>query len=158
MMFHQEVVTGMFRKSNALLTAATAYVDQGIAVRPAPALVRAPAGQDAFGKWICACRDLTCPAPGEHPEPGVEWITDPHAVRVAWDAEIPPNLLISSGPALALWHLPRVVGAFGLRLFEQHRPGPWPPYMKMSDGDWVIATQPAEEDVELTLAMRRDVP
>lgn len=28
----------MFRRRNALLTAAAAYVDQGIAVRPAPAL------------------------------------------------------------------------------------------------------------------------
>lgn len=140
----------MFHRRNILLAAAAAYAGQGIAVRAAHALARAPAGHDAFGRWICSCGQ-PCTAPGQHPAPDVEWTSDPSAVQAIWNCATPPNLLISSGDAVSLWRLPRLAGAEGLRLFEQQRPGPWPPYLKLSSGDWIVATQPAEAGVTLQL-------
>jgi hypothetical protein len=138
----------MFRRHNKFLAAATAYVEQGIAVRPAPALVRASSDQDAFGRWTCSCGDLLCEAPGEHVTGG-DWITDRAMAEEVWKTETPPNLLICSGPALALWRLPRVAGAYGLRLYEQQRPGPWAPYLQLPAGDWILATLPTDHDDDL---------
>lgn len=55
------------------------------------------------------------PAPGEHPFTGMDWITDHAAAEQVWNTATPPNLLICSGPAVALWR-PRLAGAHGLRL------------------------------------------
>ncbi|MDX6241997.1 MAG: hypothetical protein QOG10_6868 [Kribbellaceae bacterium] len=138
----------MFRARNRLLAAAIACAEYGIAVRPAPALLRAPARLDAFGRWICGCGDLLCAEPGEHPA-GPAWSTDVNEVAATWGLAAAPNLLISSGNQVALWRLPRVTGAYGMRLFEQERPGPWPPLMKLPDGDWIVATAPAVDKLEL---------
>jgi hypothetical protein len=139
----------MFRTRNTLLEAAVAYAAAGIAVRPAPALVRAPARLDAFGRWICSCGDQLCQGPGEHPVAGVDWMTDVDQVEETWRSATPPNLLVSSGPRVSFWRLPRISGAYGMRLFEQLRPGPWPPQLKLPDGDWLVATTPPAGDLEL---------
>jgi hypothetical protein len=139
----------MFGQRNRLLDAALAYAGRGIAVRPAPAPVRAPARLDAFGRWICSCGDQLCPAPGEHPVGGTGWTTDVDHVSATWQVGQPPNLLVSSGEQVSFWRLPRVTGAYGMRLFEQLRPGPWPPQLKLPGGDWLVATQPAAAGFDL---------
>lgn len=137
----------MFGPRNTLLETALAYAAAEIAVRPAPALVRAPARHDAFGRWICSCGDLLCEARGEHPDPAVEWTTDVDQVAKIWLSKTPPNLLVTSGPRVSFWRVPRVSGAEGMRLFEQLRPGPWPPFLKLRSGDWVVATLPRTDVV-----------
>ncbi|MFB6726837.1 hypothetical protein ACFCV3_42100 [Kribbella sp. NPDC056345] len=103
----------MFRRKNVLLDTALACVERGILVLPATA-----AGTPL----------------------GATWVGDDAEARALWDVAAPPNLMISSGPAVAVWHLPRVAGAYGKRLYEQERPGVWPPTMKLADGRWLTCT------------------
>lgn len=77
------------------------------------------------------------------------WLTDPAAIRAEWDVPEPPDLFICSGDTLALWRVDRVVGAYGLRLFEQRRPDVWPPVMQLPDGDWIIGTSPPGPEIEV---------
>jgi hypothetical protein len=139
----------VFGTHNRLSEAACAYAAAGIAVRPAATLVRAPARHDAIGRWICSCGDLPCAAPGEHATAGVDWTTAADEVAAIWQVRIPPNLLTTSGSRVSFWRVPRVSGAEGMRLFEQLRPGPWPPQLKLPGGDWVVATLPPTGDVTL---------
>ncbi|WP_343972762.1 hypothetical protein [Kribbella koreensis] len=50
---------------------------------------------------------------------------------------------------MSFWQAPRISGAEGLRLFEQQRPGPWTPQLKLPSGDWVLATLPPTGDISL---------
>jgi hypothetical protein len=134
---------------NKLLDTALAFATAGIAVRPAAALIRAPARHDAFGRWICSCGDLLCRMPGEHANAGADWTTDVDHITAIWQAKPQPNLLATSGSRVSFWQVPRVSGAEGMRLFEQQRPGPWPPQLKLSGGDWVVATLPPEGEISL---------
>lgn len=139
----------MFRPHNRLLDAALAYAAAGIAIRPAPALVRSPAKHDAFGRWICSCANLLCETPGAHANPEADWTTSPDEVASIWLSPTPPNLLATSGSRVSFWHVPRISGAEGLRLFERQRPGPWTPQLKLPNGDWVLATFPPAGEVDL---------
>ncbi|WP_344239028.1 hypothetical protein [Kribbella hippodromi] len=109
----------MIRLRNALLDTALACVERGIPVQAAT-IAGAPDG---------------------------DWITEADAARATWDVAEPPNLAISSCPAVAIWRLPRIAGAYGKRLYEQERPGVWPPTMKLPDGDWITCT--LQPDTEL---------
>jgi hypothetical protein len=108
----------MIRNKNVLLETALACVERGIPVQAATI----------------------------SGEPTSDWITDVEAVRAGWDDE-PPNLAITSCPAVAVWRLPRIAGAYGKRLYEQQRPGVWPPTMKLPDGDWITCTLQPEGDL-----------
>ncbi|GAA3598565.1 hypothetical protein GCM10022235_82950 [Kribbella ginsengisoli] len=129
----------MFKARHRLLATAFAYAEQGIAVRQAYSVIRTASALDAFGRWRCACGDLTCQRPGTHAS-GDDWLTDIADVARVWSTPQSPNLLATSGAAVWFWKLPRVIGAYGMRLFEQQRPGPWPPLLKLPSGDWVVAT------------------
>lgn len=129
----------MFKGRNRTLAAALPYVERGIAVRPAFGVHRTATEFDAIGRWRCACGDLACQLPGAHPS-GTEWLTNLADVAHSWDSVEAPNLMATSGEAVWFWKLPRVSGAYGMRLFEQQRPGPWPPLLKLSSGDWIVAT------------------
>lgn len=152
MMVLQEVLF-MFQPRNTLLEVALAYAADGIAVRPAHALVRSPAKHDAFGRWICSCGDLLCEAPGTHVITEADWTTNASEVTSAWRSAAPPNLLATSGSRVSFWQVPRVSGAEGLRLFELQRPGPWTPQLKLPNGDWVLATLPPAADISLPMGV-----
>jgi hypothetical protein len=92
---------------------------------------------------------LLCDAPGEHFAAEASWTTDLDQVAATWQSEIPPNLLVTSGKQVSFWLVPRVSGAEGMRLFEQVRPGPWPAHLKLSSGEWLVATLPPAGDIEL---------
>jgi hypothetical protein len=109
----------MIRRKNALLDTALACVERGIPVQAAT-ISGVPVG---------------------------DWITEVEAVRVVWDVDEPPNLAITSCPAVAVWRLPRIAGAYGKRLYEQQRPGVWPPTMKLQDGDWITCTLQPDSDL-----------
>jgi len=109
----------MIRRKNALLETALACMERGI-----PVQVATIAG-----------------------DPVGDWLTDSEAVRAVWDVDEPPNLAITSCPAVAVWRLPRVAGAYGKRLYEQQRPGVWPPTMKLHDGDWITCTLQPDSDL-----------
>ena len=109
----------MIRRKNALLDTALACVDRGIPVQ-AETIAGTPDGG---------------------------WITDVDAARVVWDVAEPPNLAVTSCPAVAIWRLPRIAGAYGKRLYEQDRPGIWPPTMKLPNGDWITCTLQPETDL-----------
>ncbi|RZU13968.1 hypothetical protein EV645_4828 [Kribbella rubisoli] len=109
----------MIRRKNALLDTALACVERGIPVQAATI-----AGTPDGG-----------------------WITDVDAARAVWDVAEPPNLGVTSCPTMAIWRLPRIAGAYGKRLYEQDRPGIWPPTMKLPDGDWITCTLPPETDL-----------
>jgi hypothetical protein len=130
----------MFRRKNQLLSTALAFAGRGIPVTPSWPSVAAP---DASRSWprkrMCGCGDHECPTPGAHPS-SPRRLTDPDAVRRVWDVPNPPNLLISSGRTLGIWHVPRAVGAYGMRILEQRRPGAWPPVMRGPSGDWIFCT------------------
>jgi hypothetical protein len=138
----------MFKGHSRSLASALAYAEQGIAVRPAYGVLRAASALDAFGRWRCSCGDLTCQLPGAHAS-GSDWLTDTADVARAWSMPESPNLMATSGAAVWFWTLPRVIGAYGMRLFEQQRPGPWPPLLKLHSGDWVVATAPPVARVAL---------
>ncbi|TDO57356.1 hypothetical protein EV651_11180 [Kribbella sp. VKM Ac-2571] len=109
----------MIRRKNALLDTALACVERGIPVQAAT-IAGTPDG---------------------------EWITDVDAARVVWDVAEPPNLAVTSCPTTAIWRLPRIAGAYGRQLYEQDRPGIWPPTMRLSDGDWITCTLQPETDL-----------
>ncbi|MFI6827552.1 hypothetical protein ACIBG5_10665 [Kribbella sp. NPDC050241] len=109
----------MIRRRNALLDTALACVERGIPVQAATI-----AGTPDGG-----------------------WITDVDAARVVWDVAEPPNLAVTSCPTVAIWRLPRIAGAYGKRLYEQDRPGIWPPTMKLPSGDWITCTFQPETDL-----------
>ncbi|MFD7161059.1 hypothetical protein ACFV9C_41195 [Kribbella sp. NPDC059898] len=109
----------MIRRRNALLETAIACVERGIPVRPAT-IAGAPDG---------------------------EWITDADKASDVWDVDEPPNLAVSSSSTVAIWRLPRIAGAYGKRLYEQERPGVWPPTMKLPDGDWITCTLQPESNL-----------
>ncbi|WP_329005404.1 hypothetical protein OHA18_18715 [Kribbella sp. NBC_00709] len=79
--------------------------------------------------------------------PDGSWITDVDTARAVWDVAEPPNLAITSCPTVAIWRLPRIAGAYGKRLYEQDRPGIWPPTMKLPNGDWITCTLQPETDL-----------
>ncbi|MFI6827886.1 hypothetical protein ACIBG5_12345 [Kribbella sp. NPDC050241] len=121
----------MIRRKNALLDTALACVERCIPVRAAT-IAGAPVG---------------------------DWITDIDVARAAWDADEPPNVAITSCPAVAIWRLPRIAGAYGKRLYEQERPGVWPPTMKLPDGGWITCTlQPAGDLGPLASGVEYVVP
>jgi hypothetical protein len=143
----REVPFHMLRASNRLLSTALSCAERGIPVRPAATLI--PQGRRGLRRrWSCGCGDQQCADPGAHPI-GSDWLTDTAAIEAVWQTAEAPNLLICSCDELALWRLPRVSGAYGMRLFEQQRPGPWPPLMKLPDGDWIVATRPLAEEQTL---------
>ncbi|TDO51501.1 hypothetical protein EV643_103240 [Kribbella sp. VKM Ac-2527] len=109
----------MIRRKNALLETALACVERGIPVQAAT---------------------ISC-------DPAGDWISDVEAVHAVWDVDEPPNLAITSCPAVAVWRLPRIVGAYGKRRYEQQRPGVWPPTMKLPDGDWITCTLQPDGDL-----------
>lgn len=109
----------MIRRKNALLDTALACVERAIPVQAAT-LAGEPVGS---------------------------WLISVEAVRTVWDVDEPPNLAISSCPAIAVWRLPRVAGAYGKRLYEQQRPGVWPPTMKLPGGDWITCTLQPDDDL-----------
>ena len=88
----------------------------------------------------CAERDIPVQAATIAGTPDGNWVTDVDAARVVWDVAEPPNLAVTSCPTVAIWRLPRIAGAYGKRLYEQDRPGIWPPTMKLPDGDWITCT------------------
>lgn len=110
----------MIRRKNVLLDTALACVERGIPVQAATI-----GGDPADNAWLT----------------GVE------AVRAVWDFDEPPNLAISSCPAVAVWRLPRLAGAYGKRRYEQQRPSVWPPTMQLPDGDWITCTLQADSDL-----------
>lgn len=132
------------RNRNRLLATALACAHRGIPVRPAPAMRRLP---DRFLRpsWICTCSDPQCAAPGEHPTE-IGWTTRPKRVRTIWDIAEPPNLLITSSDAVAIWRLPQFAGGYGRLLYEKQNPSVWPPTMKRPDGDWITCTLPTDPD------------
>ena len=77
----------MIRRKNALLETALACVQRGIPVQTATI-----SGDPTDG----------------------DWITDVEAVRAVWDVDEPPNLAITSCPAVAVWRLPRIAGSSSL--------------------------------------------
>jgi hypothetical protein len=109
----------MIRRKNALLETALACVERGIPVRPAT-IAGAPDG---------------------------DWILAADEARDVWGVDEAPNLAVCSSPAVAIWRLPRIAGAYGKRLYEQERPGVWPPTMKLPDGDWITCTLQPEGDI-----------
>lgn len=110
----------MIRRKNALLQTALACVERGIQVHAATL-----SGDPAGGDWITAI------------EPAI----------AVWGIDEPPNLAITSCPAVAVWRLPRIAGAYGKRLYEMQRPGVWPPTMKLPDGDWITCTLQPDNDL-----------
>lgn len=92
----------MIRRKNRLLETALACVERGIPVKPAT-----PDGNAEMA----------------------DWLTDANSVGAVWRVAEPPNLAITSSAAVAIWRLPKVAGAYGKRLYEQERPGVWPPTM-----------------------------
>jgi len=110
----------MIRRKNHLLETALACVERGIPVRPA--------------------------SPDGDPQ-GTGWLTDADAVAAVWQVAEPPNLAITSSATVAVWKLPKVAGAYGKRLYEQQRPGVWPPTMQLPDGDWITCTLPPDSDL-----------
>jgi hypothetical protein len=110
----------MIRRKNALLETALACLERGIPVQ-AGTLSGDPAN--------------------------AAWITDPEAANAVWGIDQPPNLAITSCPAVAVWRLPRVAGAYGKRRYEQQRPGVWPPMMQLPDGDWITCTLQPDSDL-----------
>ncbi|GAA2790538.1 hypothetical protein [Kribbella solani] len=109
----------MIRRKNAMLDTALACVERGILVRSA-----------TFSGV-----------------PDGDWITDANEIRAAWNVAEPPNLAITSCPAVAIWRLPRIAGAYGKRLYEQERPSVWPPMTQLPDGGWITCT--LQPDTEL---------
>jgi hypothetical protein len=103
----------MIRRKNILLETALACVERGIPVQAAPLSTVLAEGR---------------------------WITTSDAAISVWNMNEPPNLAVTSCATVALWRLPRVAGAYGNRLYEQQRPGVWPPTMKLPDGDWITCT------------------
>jgi hypothetical protein len=95
----------------------------------------------------CVERDIPVQAATIAGTPDGDWITDVDAVRAVWDVAEPPNLAVTSCPTVAIWRLPRIAGAYGKRLYEQDRPGIWPPTIKLPDGDWITCTLQPEADL-----------
>ncbi|WP_350279127.1 hypothetical protein [Kribbella sp. HUAS MG21] len=109
----------MIRRKNALLDTALSCVERGIPVQAAT-ISGTPDG---------------------------DWIADADLARAAWGVDEPPNLAITSCPTVAIWHLPRIAGAYGKRLYEQERPGIWPPTMQLPNGDWITCTLQPDTDL-----------
>ena len=95
----------------------------------------------------CVERDIPVQAATITGTPDGDWITDEDTARVVWDVAEPPNLAVMSCPTVAIWRLPRIAGAYGKRLYEQDRPGIWPPTMKLPNGDWITCTLQPETDL-----------
>jgi hypothetical protein len=75
-------------------------------------------------------------------------------VRAVWDVPRPPNLLISSSPVVALWHVPQALGSRGMRVLAQHRPHVWPAVTRHVDGGWLFGTQPRADPSDADIAPR----
>jgi len=130
----------VFKRSSRLLAAAKAYVDHGIAVMPGSPMVPDAETTSWRTSWRCSCRDRWCGTPGMHPLAPAP-IDTPSEVEALWGVPVPPNVLIASGPVVAVWRVSRTLGAYGMRRLEQQRLSVWPPLMRTS-GDWVFCTEP----------------
>jgi hypothetical protein len=118
---------------------ARAYVERGIAVMPASPLVADPAGTSWRTTWMCSCGDRYCETPGTHPLE-TEPLTQLSQVSAAYDVLTPPNLLIASGPKVAIWRVPLAPGSYAMRRLEQQRLTIWPPVMRLPDQGWIFCT------------------
>lgn len=138
----------MVRRTNRLLVAARAYVDCGIAVMPASPMVPDPAGTSWRTAWMCSCGNRYCETPGAH-RLATEPLTQLSQVSAAYDVASPPNLLIASGPQVAIWRVPLAVGSYAMRRLEQQRLTIWPPVMRLPDQGWIFCTAPTKQPIGL---------
>lgn len=138
----------MVRRTNRLLMAARAYVERGIAVTPASPIVPDPAGTSWRTTWMCGCGDRYCETPGSHPlrpEP----LTQLSQVSAAYDVANVPNLLIASGPQVAIWRVPLAPGSYAMRRLELQRLAIWPPVMRLPNSGWIFCTAPTKQPIGL---------
>ena len=138
----------MARKENKLLTATRAYIERGIAVTPASPMVPDPAGTSWRTTWMCSCGDRYCETPGAHPL-ATEPLTHVPQASTLYDVPTPPNLLIASGPEVAIWRVPLAPGSYAMRRLEQQRLMIWPPVMRLPDQGWIFCTAPTKQRVGL---------
>jgi hypothetical protein len=129
------------KRSERLRVAARAYVEHGIAVMPGSPMVPDPEATSWRTSWRCSCGDRWCEAPGTHPL-APEPIDALAEVDALWRVSLPPNLLIASGPAVAVWRVPLALGSYGMRRLEHQRLSVWPPVMRIPGGGWVFCTAP----------------
>ncbi len=66
-----------------------------------------------------------------------------------YDVPTPPNLLIASGPEVAIWRVPLAPGSYAMRRLEQQRLTIWPPVMRLPDHGWIFCTAPTKQRVGL---------
>lgn len=143
----------MVRRTDRLLVTARAYVERGIAVMPASPMVPDATGTSWRTTWMCSCGDRYCETPGAH-RLTTEPLTQLSQVSAAYDVASPSNLLIASGPQVAIWRVPLAVGSYAMRRLEQQRLTIWPPIMRLPDQGWIFCTAPTKQpaglaDVEL---------
>ncbi|GAA3144537.1 hypothetical protein JOF29_005720 [Kribbella aluminosa] len=138
----------MVRRTNGLLMAARAFVERGIAIMPASPVVPDPAGTSWRTTWMCSCGDRYCETPGAH-RLTTEPLTQLSQVSAAYDVASPPNLLIASGPQVAIWRVPLAAGSYAMRRLEQQRLTIWPPVMRLPDHGWIFCTAPTKRPTGL---------
>jgi GGDEF domain-containing protein len=137
---------------NALLDTALAYAGIGVPVVPAFPLVRSDRSawprplRRGRGSWICGCADPTCRRPGAHPlsrdaAPLATWAD----IRLAWESDPPPAVMIVPDDRFDVWEVPAVLGAAAIRQMEHERLRIWPPTSRLPDRRWLMVTAPVDD-------------
>jgi hypothetical protein len=138
-------------RRNALLDTALAYAGIGVSVVPAFPLVRSD--RDTWprplrrgrGSWVCGCADPTCGRPGAHPLRGDAPIASRADIRLAWETDPPPAVMIVPDDRFEVWEVPAVLGAAAIRHMEHTQLRIWPPTSRLPDGRWIMVTAPVDD-------------